>query len=262
MDIFKVGPVRLFVSSLWAAAGTEKGRENGVISPPASSPAGASGGSRAVPPGRAGGRRPAEKGRSEEKGNQRHSQLGAGRRVCGRSALLGRTGLCRPGHCSARTAPGCGGASAPRTAPGPSGTGRGRVSVCLSVCVPVCVQHRGQRRAPRRDRGVRGVRVSVCACVCLCVCLCMCLSVCLCVCVCSAPRPREPSRCPRGGSGGGRAAAPCGSAPPAPGLRPRTRDWEAIPNWQAAVLPHSRTGPRARAVVVVQLRVRRGRNKI
>lgn len=136
-----------------------------------------------MPPGRAGGRRPAEKGRSEEKGNQRHSQLGAGRRVCGRSALLGRTGLCRPGHCSARTAPGCGGASAPRTAPGPSGTGRGRVSVCLSVCVPVCVQHRGQRRAPRRDRGLRGVCVSVCACVCLCVCVSVCVSVHVSVCM-------------------------------------------------------------------------------
>lgn len=157
MDIFKVGPVRLFVSSLWAAAGTEKGRENGVISPPASSPAGASGGSRAVPPGRAGGRRPAEKGRSEEKGNQRHSQLGAGRRVCGRSALLGRTGLCRPGHCSVRTAPGCGGASAPRTAPGPAPRPGGErcPCLCLCVCVSLCVS----------------VHVSVCMSVSVCMCM-------------------------------------------------------------------------------------------
>lgn len=172
-----MGPVRLFVSSLWAAAGTEKGRENGVISPPASSPAGASGGSRAVPPGRAGGRRPAEKGRSEEKGNQRHSQLGAGRRVCGRSALLGRTGLCRPGHCSVRTAPGCGGASAPRTAPGPSGTGRGRVSVCLSVCVP-CVFSTADSAGPRAETG--GER---CPCLCLCVCVSVCVSVHVSVCM-------------------------------------------------------------------------------
>lgn len=227
-----------------------------MFSPPALSPPGARGGSRAVPFGRAGGRRPAEKGRSEEKGNQRHSQLRAGRRVCGRSAPLGRTGLFRPGHCSARPAPGCGGASAPRRAPGPSGTGRGRV--CVSVCASVCVFSTADSTGTRAGTGE--CEVSVCVCLCPCLCVSVCVSVC--VCVCSAPRPREPSRCPRGGSGGGRAAAPCGSASPAPGLPPWTRDWEAIPDWQAAVLPHSSTGPRARAVVVVQLRVRRGRNKI
>nr|XP_054484686.1 tubulin tyrosine ligase 3-like [Agelaius phoeniceus] len=52
--------------------------------------------SRALPLGRAGGRRLAEKTMSEEKGNQRHSQLRAGRSVCGRCALLGRPGLRAP----------------------------------------------------------------------------------------------------------------------------------------------------------------------
>ncbi|XP_032912524.1 tubulin monoglycylase TTLL3-like [Catharus ustulatus] len=55
---------------------------------------------------------------------------------------------------------------------------------------------------------------------------------------------REASVTAADGSGGGRDAAPCGSASPAPGLPPRTRDWEAIPDWQAALLPGSRTGTR------------------
>lgn len=46
-------------------------------------------------------------GRSKEKGNQRHSPLGAGRVVRGRSVLLGRTGLLPPGTLqrSSRAAP-------------------------------------------------------------------------------------------------------------------------------------------------------------
>lgn len=132
-----------------------------------------------MPFGRAGGRRPAEKGRSEEKGNQRHSQLRAGRRVCGRSAPLGRTGLFRPGHCSARTAPGCGGASAPRRAPGPSGTGRGRV--CVSVCASVCVFSTADSTGTRAGTGECEVSVCVCVSVRVSVCQSVCLSVCLCM---------------------------------------------------------------------------------
>lgn len=201
MGIFKEGPTGLFVSSLWAAMGMEEGK--GVISPPASSPAGARGGSRALHLRRAGlaCRRPEEKGSPEEVRGE-----GEASAIPPRSGRKGLRALCPawPDW----------GAAARGTAPAPhrgrassrlrEGGREGGVSTADSARAPP--PRRGSRpfqrwggdsaprRAPRRSLRARG--------------------------------------CRSGGSaqgwlrrGGGRAAAPCGSAPPPAGLpspaRPR-----------------------------------------
>lgn len=233
----KWDPFGFFVSSLRADAGTEKGREKGVISL-----------HRRLEPGEAAGlclsAVRAAGGRRRREGRRRRgtSAIPSSERGEGSAGVLRCwAGAGCAGRDTASPAPRRAAAEHQHRGQSRARAGRGGDAClcrCLSVCPGACSALRtapGPAPGPGRER-------------CLCLCACVCVSVCLCMFSTAA-----------GGSGGGRAAAPCGSASPAPGLPPRTRDWEAIPGWQAALLPDSRTGPRARAVVVVQLRVR---NKI
>lgn len=158
----------------------EEGREKGVISPAASSPAGARGGSRDQP------LRPAslscgwqEAGGEGKPGVGRRRRgistipPGAGRRVCGAGQ-----GCCHPGHCSALPAPHRAAAALQHRGQREEEEERGCFSTADSGRAPplggLPFQRNGEGSAPRR-----------------------------------APQGR-PRR------GGGRAAAPCGSAPPPP----------------------------------------------